>query len=248
MKITAITCTGDRKICLDLMSRWISNQTVKVDQWLVIDDGKIPYNPGNGCEYLYRQPKRDDPKHTLNLNMEMALWNSWGDVILFMEDDEYYAPGYVEAVVNKIQGHEIAGICKSKYYNVAHSRYFINPNMKHASLAQTCIVKEAIPILDSVLRGDPFIDIRLWSAMGLKESGGKGVLFNDGIKDCLYVGIKGMPGRKGIGAGHKPASGILDKGNLVLKAWMPRDYQVYLDLNQSIRNESSRTTQMRGRI
>ena len=37
MKVTALTCTGDRPVCLELLTRWIKNQTFKVDQWLVVD-------------------------------------------------------------------------------------------------------------------------------------------------------------------------------------------------------------------
>jgi len=41
--ITAITPTGDRPLALALCQQWMDAQTVRPDQWIVVDDGKIPY-------------------------------------------------------------------------------------------------------------------------------------------------------------------------------------------------------------
>jgi hypothetical protein len=48
----------------------------------------------------------------------------------------------------------------------------------------------------------------------------------------LYVGIKGLPGRAGIGMGHNPTMyTVKDTADRrVLKQWMPQDYQTYLDV------------------
>ncbi|MBE3040255.1 MAG: hypothetical protein IMZ62_15775 [Chloroflexi bacterium] len=56
-------------------------------------------------------------------------------------------------------------------------------------------------------------------------------LFSDSDRP-LYVGIKGLPGRAGIGMGHNPGM-YLNRdtgGRPVLKKWMPKDYEVYLNL------------------
>jgi hypothetical protein len=55
-------------------------------------------------------------------------------------------------------------------------------------------------------------------------------LFSDSDRP-LYVGIKGLPGRAGIGMGHNPAMYVArdTADRRVLKQWMPKDYQTYLD-------------------
>lgn len=246
MTVTALTCTGDRPLCLNLLSGWMKNQTVQPDQWIIIDDGRVPYKPLGDCDYVYRLTERSDPKHTLGVNIKTALKYIKGDVILFIEDDEYYAPRYIETMLEKIQNYEIVGLCRSKYYNLRTKRYYVNPNLGHASLAQTGLKVKNLRVLESVIDGDAFIDVRLWAAFGGKSrsdnkmivpakgiqvGNGKGILFDDGLKDCLYVGMKGMPGRVGIGAGHRSNGGIPDRNNEMLKIWMPNDYETYLGLN-----------------
>lgn len=246
MKITALTCTGDRPVCLGLLSKWIANQTMQVDQWLVIDDGKEPFMPSLDCDYIYRKPEENEQGQTLNINIKTALPHIAGDIILFMEDDEYYAPDYVKTMVEKIQHYNIVGICKSKYYHMPTRTYFAHRNCGHASLAQTAIRKETLPILEEVLNGDAFIDIRLWERLcnGNPENkqfiknfntqgtvvNNQAVLFHDGDEDCLYVGMKGMPGRAGIGSGHK-GIGRHDSRGAILRKWMPIDCEKYLAIN-----------------
>lgn len=244
MKVTALTCTGDRPVCLSLMAKWMDSQSLKPDQWLVIDDGKVPFVPTMDCDYVYRNPQRTDPVHTLNLNIEFAIPYIIGDVILFCEDDEYYSPKYIKTMVEKIQGREAVGICRSKYYNLPARTYYVHNTLDHASLAQTGVMKDYLPKLQTLLSGDPFIDIRIWEDIGGKKvshnggrpagkefvlGGGRGFLFDDG-NDCLYVGMKGMSGRKGIGAGHR-GTGSSDANFEVLRRWIPKDYQTYIDLN-----------------
>ena len=252
MKVTAITATGDRHMCLNLLSKWISNQTLRPNQWLIVDDGKEPFMPNMNCDYIYRKPQGSDPKHTLMLNLKTALKHVEGDIVLFMEDDEYYAPDYVKTMVDKIQGHELVGICKSKYYHLPARKYFVHPNQDHASLAQTGMVKEYLPRFETLLEGDSFIDLRMWCDIanktrveshyrnipmnpnGVVIGNRRGYLFDDGLSDCLYVGMKGMPGRAGIGSGHRCFPGVLDSNGEILKKWMPKDCQTYLNLNLQI--------------
>jgi hypothetical protein len=252
MKITALTATGDRRLCLDLLTKWIGHQTLKPTQWLIIDDGKNPYMPDADCDYVYRKPQSVEPRHTLMLNLEVALKFIEGDIVLFMEDDEYYAPDYVKTMADRLEGYELVGICKSKYYHIPAKKYFVHPNQDHASLAQTGMVKEYLPRFKTLLEGDSFIDLRMWCDIanktrvenyyrntpmnpnGVVIGNKRGYLFDDGLKDCLYVGIKGMPGRAGIGSGHRCFPGTLDPNCETLKKWMPKDYKTYTDLNLNV--------------
>jgi hypothetical protein len=225
-KITAITLTGDRPLPFDLCRQWISAQTVKPDQWIIVDDGKLPMKV-NGlpayAEYVRREPQRSDPQHTMILNLKEALKKVTGEYIIILEDDEYYAPAYIEEMVKRLNQHEVVGIGNSKYYHIAGG-YFTNENMNHASFAQTAFRNNKIPVLEATFNGDCFVDIRFWKKAN-------GFVFDDGEENPLYVGIKGLPGRPGIGNGHLFDNNYKkDTDHKILKKWIPKDYMSYLDI------------------
>jgi len=245
-KITAVTLTGDRPVCLSLLQKWVNNQTVKPDQWIVVDDGVTPYRPSINCDYIRRTPLKTDPKFTLVPNMRVALEHIENERIVFLEDDEYYAPKYIETMMQKLANHHIVGIGKSKYYHLPTFTYYQHRNCDHASLAQTAMKYLYMNNLAAVLDGDSFLDIRLWAHLlnattvrcmdsneiikDGKVIGKKGMVFEETENESLYCGMKGMMGRGGIGSGHK---GIGTKDTVeydILKKWIPNDYQDYLSL------------------
>lgn len=233
--ITCITPTGDRPLAFALCQRWMMNQTRQPGQWIVVDDGKVPcewldqrpIKSPRMIEYIRREPRPDDPQHTLILNLKAALPLIKGSKILIMEDDEYYAPGYVEEIANRLDQHEIAGIMRTKYYHLPTGGYWQIGNRIHASLAETAFRKSFLPELETLWGGDMSLDMRIW-----QRAGGRGYLFDDAAAS-LYLGIKGLPGRAGIGAGHNPGlyRNVKDAADrTMLKKWVPKDYQVYLDI------------------
>src|SRR5664280_1573415 len=229
MTTTCITLTGDRPVAFGLCQKWMAAQTIKCDQWVVVEDGKVPmrepFTPL--VTHIRREPQKNDPAVTMLLNLKEALKVVTGDYILVWEDDEYYHPTYIEEMVKRLKSHEAAGIGNSKYYHLAGG-YRIHNNMTHASLAQTAFRKGLIHVLQSVFSGDNFIDIRFWKKVN-------GFIFDDGEKNPLYVGIKGLPGRSGIGMGHAIDSYYdQDKNHAILKKWIPKDYQVYLDILKTV--------------
>ena len=229
VNITAITCTGDRIETFRLCSKWMSEQTVKPDQWLIIDDGKDPLCPPDGAEYIRREPKISDPKPTMLLNLKTVIPLIKGDIILFFEDDEYYAPTYIEEMSRKFEKYEIVGIAPSRYYHLFSARYMDSGNLHHASLAQTGFRKSFLPEFESLLNGNQFVDARVWG-----KANGKGFLFSD-ADNPLYVAMKGMPGRAGIGNGHfnlgdlNPDSPSMD----TLRKWIPNKehFDIYFNLS-----------------
>ena len=254
LKITALTCTGDRPVCFSLLEKWMAAQTIKPFQWLVIDDGKTPTTINSECDYVRRIPKPTDPKQTLNLNIKTALPLIEGEVVIFIEDDEYYAPRYLQVMGYHLISYEVVGICRSRYYHLPSFRYYCHGNLDHASLAQTGVRRSFLKEMPSLLTGDPFIDIRIWKKVSDKKellwgsvknfnvsgqpiNGNKGFLFDDAYnKRYLYVGMKGMPGRYGIGSGHA-GIGTLDNHQQILKEWIPKDYEEYVKLGMEINNQ-----------
>lgn len=251
-KITVITCSGDRPAAFKLCKKWVEQQTLLPDQWIVVDDGKVcitdldvPF-----ANYIYRQPKTTDPKHTLLLNLKEAFDIATGNIIIFMEDDEYYAPNYIKEIVSRIKDYEMIGIGRSRYYYLPKYKYFVHPNMGHASLAQTAFKKSLLPEAEKLLDGNSFLDIRLWRLFNgygadclridpaldnYVSKDKKGFIFDDS-KDCLYVGMKGMIGRTGIGSGHSDNNQWYEKdlNKKMLKKWISRkeDFEIYANLNK----------------
>lgn len=233
--ITAITPTGDRPLALSLCCRWMEAQTRRPDQWIIVDDGKTEIYKSlpdfaqklDGLCYVRRVPEPNDPKFTLSENLKAAIPYIRSEKILIIEDDEYYAPGYIEAVSKHLNKAEVAGIGRSRYYHLPSGGYMIIGNMGHASLAETGFRKSFIPEFIKVLMpGKLYIDYAIWRAAKRRRPAR---VFYD--KPPLYVGIKGLPGRRGIGRGHDPRIyRKRDADRSVLKRWIPNDYRVYLNI------------------
>jgi len=235
-RITCITPTGDRPLAFALCQQWMLHQTVKPDQWIVVDDGKIPLTPTYAMQYVRREPRPDDPKYTLGRNLAAAIPLISGDKIFIIEDDEYYAPSYIEEMSRHLDRYEIVGIANSKYYHLPSGSHRMIGNNEHASFAQTSFRKSFLPILEKLLTGSVYLDMRLWRA-----AGNRGYLFVDTQKP-LYLGIKGLPGRAGIGGGHRLSIYDSNKDTAdrpILKKWVPQDYKIYLDiLNRKLTSEN----------
>jgi len=236
-RITCITPTGDRPLAFALCRQWMKHQTVKADQWIVIDDGKVPMVHAGGFQYVRREPQPDDPRHTLNRNLATALPLIAGDKIFIIEDDEYYAPEYVEEMSRRLDQHEVVGLRDYKYYYLPTGGYIVNANRSHANLAETAFRNSFLYEMRETLNvADTFIDLRIW-----QEAGKRGYRFDDSGKS-LFLGLKGLPGRDGIGIGHNPAMyrNVKDTTErTMLKKLAPIGYPVYMDiLNGKLTSEN----------
>jgi glycosyltransferase involved in cell wall biosynthesis len=226
--VTAITPTGDRPLAFALCQQWMKNQTLKPSQWIIVDDGKTPLIPTSAMQYVRREPRTDEPKPTLHLNLKTVLPLIKGNKIMIIEDDEYYAPDYIAEMSRQLDQHEIVGIMRAKYYHLPTGGYVQIWNTGHASLAETGFRNSFLPEFRELLNGDVnvFVDGLIWP-----KAGKRGYLFVDDDKP-LYLGIKGLPGRNGIGMGHNPSMYRMQDTNKreMLKRWVPKDYQVYMDI------------------
>lgn len=240
--ITLITPTGGRPEAFALCQKWMAAQTLLPDQWIIVDDGRAPLNLADdsslNIKYIRREPQATDPKHTLVVNIDTALSYVLGDKILFIEDDEYYAPEYVQIISGLLDQYQIVGVGCSKYYHLPTGGYFQHANTKHASLAQTAFRAAMMPLVRAcAARGmeQYWLDDNIWKEVQ-KSNAIKSYIFKD-EQVSLYCGMKGLPGRAGIGIGHKPKTYQHqdDEARSTLKEWIPRDYQVYLDILEACR-------------
>lgn len=230
LTITAITPTGDRPLAFALCQLWMARQRFQPAQWIVVDDGWKASSPFADCEYVRRIPSVMDPKITLALNLRTAMSRVRGEGIIIIEDDEYYGPGYIETMAKKMETYDIVGICRSKYYHLPSGGHYVHGNTRHASLAETAFRSEFMDPFMQVLneKETTFIDTRLWQRA---RGSWRRNLFID-AKEPLYLGIKGLEGRGGIGIGHEKWRYETFDGQAreTLKEWVPKDYEIYLDI------------------
>ena len=109
---------------------------------------------------------------------------------------------------------DMAGEAMARYYKVDTRQWLIINNTNRASFCQTVIRSRRLDAIYTACqkKTSSFIDGRLW------EKDIKKKLFAD---KAYCVGIKGMPGRKGIGIGHRNNVKYQPDTNLVkLKEWI----------------------------
>ena len=243
-EIIVITPTGDRPVPFALSRRWMSQQTLKPTKWIIVDDGKEAMNPWEFEKYefyLRREPEPDDPKHTLVKNIETALmWvNRYlnNTKIIFWEDDEYYSPDYIAEMSSYLDSMQVVGIGCAKYYHLPTGGYMVHANLQHASLAQTAFHISVLPMIDECVKQGmekDWLDCNIWRRVQKSN----GAIHHKIFKDTknLYVGIKGLPGRFGIGVGHKThVYKTHDNPNRdILKEWIPKDFNAYMEILEGI--------------
>jgi len=244
--IALITPTGFRRQQIELCNKWMRRQTYTGEVlWLIIDDAnpvtteKVGLNfPDNWTiEKIYPKPAWKPGWNTQGRNISEGVNRLPEDIeaIFIIEDDDYYKPQYLERMMFHLGDNLAIGETHTIYYNVFWRRYFVNPNVTHVSLFQLCFRPELLPVFRSCYN-EQFIDFIFYQRLyerGFKKQIG---FFREGN---LAVGIKGMPGRGGIGAGHKRMAGFIQDVNLrYLKSIIGdnvKEYERYYGISNNVR-------------
>jgi len=244
--VTVITPTGHRPEAIKLCKKWLVNQTYLKDniQWIIVTDEKK--FPEHEERVLYSQDIYEGPLlweegfNTQRYSINHIVSNGsyiLGDYILFFEDDDYYAPTYIEEYVYLLQKFDVVGEGNAKYFHLPTRTYKEMKNYDHTSLASLGFKKEVLPTFKRALHsGDKFFDITFWD-LAKKENLNTLIFTNKN----LSIGIKGMPGRKGIGVGHNPEGYTSDPFSQKLTQWIGEDIKHYKDFigkKGSIKNAS----------
>ena len=210
--ITLLTCTGGRPEAFHLLESWMARRNFDYPlQWIVVDDHPVPTECHLGQQHIRVEPYWEPGKITLCRNVMTGLDAVRYDKLLFIEDDEAYLPDYVENMWRLLETTHLAGQTPARYFNVATRRYKELPNATHASLCQTGVRREMFPrIRELCMQKSPFFDIPLWAGSRGKLVAGEDV-----------VSIKGLPGRPGIGIGHRASHAWLPDPQLrQLSKWL----------------------------
>lgn len=241
--IALITPTGARSKQIKLCAEWMRRQTYDgAVLWVIVDDcipvttDCIPadFRKNWVIEKVYPKPvwKHGENTQARNLLAAIGVVRKYTQVteIFIIEDDDYYTPQYIDVMHKKLQGFNAAAQVDTLYYNVQTHVNKRHNNKKHGSLFQTGFVSAILPVFENAVKGNSkFIDIYFWHLIGLSKVN----LFS--YETDLAIGMKGMPGRGGIGNGHRMRSALQanDKsgritGFLSLKHLIGMNYLSYL--------------------
>lgn len=224
--LTLLTATGARPKAWALCERWMAAQDYAGPvRWLIVDDGPVAQpvtfqRDGWSLEVIRPQPFWKPGQNTQARNLLAGLAHcSAQDRVVCIEDDDHYAPDWLSHVAGQLQIAELVGEIRARYYNLRTRQGRELPNTAHSSLCSTALRGRAIDGLRKVCQGHhKFIDMTLWQRWPDKH------LF-DGHR---VVGIKGLPGRGGIGAGHKAGfRGTPDNDGSLLRSWVGNDAEMY---------------------
>ncbi len=103
-------------------------------------------------------------------------------------------------------------------------------NNRGSALAQTSLRREYLPFMQkaamaALTKEDYNIDSRFWSTLASSDY----TLHNDG----QVIGMKGLPGRQGLGIGHRPnhkRPWRNDPTGKMLRHWLGEEAEAYLAL------------------
>ena len=241
--VTLITPTGGRPEAWIFCQRFIARQSYKgAIQWIVINDihgtELVISDEIKACSnvsmevYQSSKPWRAGI-NTQRPNMDDALPHVKGDFIFVIEDDDCYMPDYIKTMMFLMQEFPLVGQGNSRYFNLKERRYKEWQNFTHTSLCETALRKEKLDLLDrAVNSGDLFMDGALWRI--IRKENHKYLLFNH---IGLVCGIKGLPGKIGIGGGHTPDESFAKDPFLEkLKSWIGLEYaEMYVSLIQKVK-------------
>lgn len=196
--LVIITPTGARpeafKKCCEYMRAQDYAGRIK---WIIVDDciPTMPTPKVDGWEiiHVHPEPAWKPGQNTQARNLLFGLdYVGPDDLLVIAEDDDSYAPWWLSKCAEWLEHDDLVGEAPSLYRHLNGREKWMN-NKNHASLCATAMKGPAIDDFRRVLNeGNTYIDIRLW------KRGGKLYPCDGGV-----IGVKGWPGRPGIGIGHK---------------------------------------------
>lgn len=234
--IALITPTGGRPKQIDLCSKWMKYQDYSGEVlWVIVDDC-VPvstdflddsFRVNWKIKKVYPKPSWNigDNTQCRNLLAAIDVVKSYKPINTFIiEDDDYYKPYYLTEMMKRVHGFDVIGERFTIYYNVVSRGWRRNGNRDHASLFQTAVSMYGLEAMRKICeKKAKFIDLYLFRNFVNKYR----INMFDGLD--LSIGIKGLPGRPGIGIGHKQKFLLNpDPDFMMLKKWIGDDYIYYL--------------------
>lgn len=223
--VTVITPTADQPMGIALLERYMSRQTVQPDAWIVADDGDVPATLTAGQTHVVRK-RAAEGGASLAGNVLATLDRVQGGVVIVMEHDDWYRADHIETCLRELRGFAATGSVWQRYYNVSQRCWKVMRNIGSA-LCNTAFTADKLPAMRAACeqarsRNQIGVDRLFWESLPSAE---KNITETETV-----VGIKGLPGRKGLGMGHKPdllARGWTRDDGRKLREWIGADAAAY---------------------
>jgi glycosyltransferase involved in cell wall biosynthesis len=167
MKVAILIPTRDRPQFLANCLRMMQAQTVQPDHIEIVDDA--PLSAAKDITWRYR-------------NGYDRLRNKGFDAILFIEDDDWYAPNYIETMLREWQKHgkpDIFGTNYTIYYHLKLKAWFTMNHPERASAMNT-LIKPDLEI-NWCPDHEPYTDLHLWFSI-------KGIAYTP--EKIIAIGMK----------------------------------------------------------
>jgi glycosyltransferase involved in cell wall biosynthesis len=148
--VTICTPTFNRRPFIPIMIKCFEHQTYPKDkiEWIIVDDGtdKIEDLVSHIPQVKYL---KFDEKMTLGKKRNVLNDNSRGDIIVFMDDDDYYPPDRISHVVEKLKSNPRALCAGSSemfiYFKHINKMYKFGPyGPNHATAATFAFRRELL--------------------------------------------------------------------------------------------------------
>ena len=220
--LTLLTATGCRPEAWRLCQRWMARQTYTgAVRWVIVDDGPEAQVVGREKSNWHLEVVRPSPSWRVGENTQARNLLAGldriepGAKVVVIEDDDWYAPDWLEHVQRMLVVAELVGEIRARYYNVNSRIARELTNTQHSSPCSTALRGRALQAFRQACETHArFIDIELWKSHDDRHLFGA----------HRVVGIKGLPGRAGIGMGHAgDLRGKRDPHGIILAQWIGAD-------------------------
>lgn len=223
--LTLITPTADQPIGMALCERYMVAQTAwsRVARWVVVDDGEEKASLSLGQEHVRREREPGcSGVQSFCSNLLAAVPFVETEYVAIIEHDDCYHERHLEFLLDWLSRPEVllAGDDEQRYYHVGLRQWRVFDNWRGASLYTTGFRQQVLPLYERAAaqclkHNAKGVDAFLWDEMEERHK--------RTYRVSQAVGIKGLPGRAGIGIGHRPQeSGVEwneDPDGEVLRAW-----------------------------
>lgn len=202
-----------RKVFMKQCLKMINRQTLKPDHIEIVDYAPLSLEKDITQRYKY------------GYNQCRSF-----DVVLFMENDDYYHPQYIEYMVSKwIENGrpQLLGMDHTIYYHLHKRAYFTMHHITRSSAMNTLLTGNLNFTWPA--DNDPYTDIHIWMKAGLK-----GLIITPDKEYCI-----GMKHGVGLCGGGNHSDGLHrfinddQSGNYLKSNIDPDSLQFYLDFVHS---------------